>query len=65
MVMRLDRHTSFLLGDIKTKDSGFAILNMKDSTLNCDPRLSTEKKSTPKTLANSLHIIGEKYFRIE
>lgn len=27
---------------------------MKDSTLNWDPRLKTEKKSTPKTLANSL-----------
>lgn len=28
--------------------------NMKDSTLNWDPRLSTEKKSTPNTRANSL-----------
>jgi hypothetical protein len=29
---------------------------MNDSTLNCDPRLMTEKKSTPKMRANSLHV---------
>lgn len=46
--------TSSLLGDIKTKLSGLAMRNIKDSTLNCDPRLITEKKSTPKTRANSL-----------
>jgi len=55
----LRKLTSSLLGDISIKLSGFAILNMKDSTLNCDPRVSTEKKSTPKTRANSLQEIGE------
>lgn len=46
--------TSSLLGESSIKLSGFAMRNMKDSTLNWDPRLSTEKNSTPNTLANSL-----------
>lgn len=46
--------TSCLLGDSNTKLSGLAMRNMNDSTLNCEPRLSTEKKSTPNTRANSL-----------
>ena len=49
-------NTSCALGEIKTKLSGFAILNINDSTLNCEPRLRTEKKSTPKTRANSLEM---------
>ena len=48
--------TSLLLGDSSTKLPGLAIRDMNDSTLNCDPRLITEKKSTPNTLANSLRI---------
>ena len=48
------KRTSAFLGEINTKLSGLASLNIKDSTLNWDPRLRTEKKSTPKTLANSL-----------
>lgn len=32
--------------------------NMNDSTLNWEPRLRTEKKSTPKTRANSLQIFS-------
>lgn len=46
--------TSCLFGERSTKLSGLAMRNMNDSTLNCDPRLSTEKKSTPNTRANSL-----------
>lgn len=47
--------TACLLGDRKTKLSGFPMRNMKDSTLNWEPRLNTEVKSTPKTRANSLY----------
>ena len=47
--------TSTLLGDMRRKLSGLASLNINDSTLNWDPRLITSKKSTPNTLANSLH----------
>lgn len=46
--------TSDLLGDINTNPSGLAMRNMKDSTLNWEPRLITEKKSIPNTRANSL-----------
>lgn len=55
-VRRLRKLTSAFVGDTNTKLSGLAIRNIKDSTLNCDPRLITEKKSTPKALANSLYV---------
>jgi hypothetical protein len=50
----IEARTSSLLGDNKTKLSGLAMRNINDSTLNWEPRLMTEKKSTPKTQANSL-----------
>lgn len=48
--------TSTRLGERRRKDSGFAMRNMTDSTLNCDPRVRTDLRSTPKTLALSLII---------
>lgn len=54
------QHTCCFEGETRTKLSGFAIRNMKDSTLNWDPRNMTEAKSTPKTRANSLHGINRR-----
>jgi hypothetical protein len=53
-------HTWVLLGEMRTKLSGFAIRSIKDSTLNCDPLLITEKKSIPNTRANSLENMSYK-----
>src|SRR5271154_2900428 len=46
--------TCLLLGETRIKFSGFAILNISDSTLNCEPREITENQSTPRSLACSL-----------
>jgi hypothetical protein len=56
---KFDWITCCLLGEIRMKFLALVIRNIIDSTLYCEPRDNTEKKSIPNSLASSLHRINK------